>query len=172
MTIQQDLKKAAVGKLVELFILDISPLGGPLLHFASSTTGGPTQLSFGGTDYPVLPITGSGWTTSIDGAPPQPTLTISNITQYIQSYLTDYDDLIGARLTRFCTLDKYLDDGSNPDSSQVYASCVYILEQKTKQSKVEISFKLVSVIDAPEFKLPRGQVTRAIFPGAGLFRRQ
>lgn len=172
MTIEQDLKQPAVGKYVELFILDLTPFGGPVLRFTPATDEGVASLSFGSEEFTALPITGSGWETSIDGAPPQPTLRVSNVLRFIQSYLTEYDDLIGAKLTRLQTLSKYLDAGSSPDSTQVFNSCVYLIEQKTKQNKLEIEFKLVSVIDAPQFKLPRGQVTRTIFPGAGLFRRQ
>jgi lambda family phage minor tail protein L len=102
---------------------------------------------------------------------PCPTLRIANVTRFIQPYLTAYNDLVGARLTRTLTFDKYLDSGTSPDSSQVFGACVYIVEQKTKQTKSEVEFTLSSIIDAPLFKLPRGQVLRTVFPGAGLFRK-
>jgi lambda family phage minor tail protein L len=171
MTIQQDLQKAAVGKYVELFVLDITPLGGPIFRFTPNTVGGASSVSFGSQVYTALPISGEGWQTSMDGQAPQPTLTVSNVVRFLQPYVSTYGDLVGAKITRLQTLDKYLDTGSTPDSTQVFNSSVYIIEQKTKQNFTQLEFRLVSVIDAPEFKLPKGQVTRAIFPGAGLFRK-
>jgi lambda family phage minor tail protein L len=119
----------------------------------------------------AIPIEGAGWHLSVNGAPPQPSLKVSNVARYLQPYVSQFNDLIGAKVTRVQILDKYLDTGSSPDPSQVFNACVYLIEQKTRQNRQEIEFKLVSVIDAPQFKLPRGQVTRAIFPGAGLFRK-
>jgi phage-related protein len=57
------------------------------------------------------------------------------------------------------------------DSNQVFGTSVYSIEQKTKQSKYEIEFRLASIVDAPQMKLPRQQVLRTEFPGAGLFRK-
>ena len=171
MTIAQDLKASALPNYIELFVLNMTAIGGTTLYFTPSTVAGSASIVFGGTTYVPLPISGSGWETSIDGAAPQPTLKVSNVTKYIQSYLTTYDDLVGARLTRYQTFDKYLDNGSSPDSSQVFNTCVYSIEQLVSQNKYEIEFKIASIIDTPQLKLPRKQVLRAEFPGAGLFRK-
>jgi lambda family phage minor tail protein L len=171
-TIAQDLRNPVKPGYVELFQLDLTALGGSVLYFTPHTVGGSTSVSFGGQVYTALPIGGSGWETSIDGAPPQPVLTVSNVNRFIQSYLSTYHDLVGARLTRITTFDKYLDSGSSPNSTQVISTNTYLIEQKTRQNKVQIDFKLSSLIDAPQFKLPRGQVLRKDFPGAGLYRKQ
>ena len=57
------------------------------------------------------------------------------------------------------------------DPSQIFNTCVYVIQQKTKQSNHEVEFKLSAIIDQPQMKLPRQQVLRAEFPGAGLFRK-
>jgi lambda family phage minor tail protein L len=171
MTIAQDLKQPVLPNYIELFILDLTPLGGPLLRFTPNTAAGASSILFGGNTYQPLPVAGSGWETSIDGSPPQPTLKVSNVTKFLQAYLATYKDFVGARLTRYQTLDKYLDNGSSPDSTQTFNMCVYMVEQKTKQNKYEIEFKLSAIIDSPQLKLPRQQVLRTEFPGAGLFRK-
>lgn len=171
MTIAQDLKSSVVGEVLELFVLDLTPRSGPVLYFTPYTNGGTSSVSFGGQVYTALPISGSGWETSMDGAPPQPTLKVSNVSRFIQPYLASYNDLVGCRLTRKQTLGKYLDSGSSPDVTQVFNTSIYVIEQKTKQNKSEIEFKLSSIVDAPLFKLPRGQVLRKDFPGAGLYRK-
>jgi lambda family phage minor tail protein L len=171
MTILQDLQKPSVGKVIELYTLDMSPFSGPIIHFSPNTIAGVSQIAFGGISYVPMPITGDGWQTSIDGQPPQPTLKISNVTKYIQTYLTTYKDLVGAKLTRVLTLDKYLDSGSSPDSTQIFSQSVFVIAQKTRQTKLEIEFKMTSVIDIPAAKLPKQQVLRTEFPGAGLYRK-
>ena len=171
MTIQQDLKNSALPKYIELFELDLTPLGGSVLRFSPNTAAGNAALVFNGQVYTPLPVSGSGWETSIDGAAPQPTIKVSNVTKFIQGYLTTYADLVGMRLTRYQTFDKYLDGQPAADPSQVFNTCVYVIQQKTKQSKYEVEFKLSAIIDQPQLKLPRQQVLRAEFPGAGLFRK-
>ena len=172
MSVQQELQKPVIGKYVELFVLDLTALGGPVFRFTPNTVGGASSVSFGGQVYTALPIAGEGWQTSVDGQAPQPTLSVSNAAKFMQSYVAQYNNLLGAKVTRLQTLDKYLDTGSTPDSTQVFNSSVYLVEQKLTHNHTQLQFKLVSVIDAPQFKLPKGQVTRAIFPGAGLFRKQ
>jgi lambda family phage minor tail protein L len=171
MTIAQDLKLSALPNYIELFILDLTPIGGSVIRMTPNTVAGTSSISFGGNTYTPMPVTGSGWETSMDGQAPQPTLKISNVTKFVQSYLSTYKDMVGARLTRYQTFDKYLDSGSSPDSSQVFNTCIYVIEQKTKQNKYEVEFKLSSIIDAPQQRLPRQQVLRTEFPGAGLFRK-
>lgn len=171
MTIQQDLVKPALPAFVELFTLDMTNIGGTILYFTPNTIGGNAAVTFGTQVYTPMPITGSGWERSVDGAPPRPTLKVSNITRFIQPYLSTFNDIVGARLTRVLTLDKYLASGSSPDSTQVFGSNTYIIQQKSKQNKMEVEFVLGSIIDAPNFRLPKGQVLRSEFPAAGLFRK-
>jgi lambda family phage minor tail protein L len=171
MTIAQDLKQPVLPNYIELFIIDISPLGGPTLYLTPSTVNGGANISFGGQAYTPIPITGTGWETSINGQAPQPTIKVSNVNRFIQTYLTTYKDLVGVRITRYQTFDKYLDSGSSPDSTQTFNTCIYAIRQKTKQSKMEVEFKLSTVIDTPQLKLPSKQVLRTEFPGAGLFRK-
>lgn len=171
MSIQADVKASALPAYVELYELDLTVLGGEKLYFTPNTNDGQSAISFGGVSYIPLPITGNGWATGTEGAAPQPTLSISNVTRFIQPYLTAYSDLVGAKLTRKLTFGKYLDNGATPDGTQVFDTSVFLIEQLSKLNKLEVEFRLSSVIDAPNFKLPRGQVLRTIFPGAGLFKK-
>jgi phage-related protein len=109
MTIKQDLQASALPNLIELFTLDMTPIGGSLLYFTPNTMAGQAAVVFGGNTYTPMPVTGSGWETSIDGAAPQPSLRVSNVTKYIQGYLASFKDLVGARVTRQQTFPQYLD---------------------------------------------------------------
>lgn len=171
MTIQQDFQKPVIQGLVELYTFDLTALGGTILRFTPNTVGGTAVVSFGGQAFQPLPVMGDGWETSIDGAPPRPKLKFSNITRFIQSFLTQYNDCIGATVTRQLTTETYLDSGATPDGTQIITQQVYLVNQLTKQNKYEVEFTLCSVLDAPNLKFPRKQVLRAEFPGAGLFRK-
>ena len=172
MTVQQDILLANVGTYVELYVLDLTPRGGPVLRFTPHTVAGGANVSFGGQVYQPLPVRGEGWETSIDGAPPRPTLVISNVTRFIQPFLIQYGDCVGARLTRTVTLADYLDSGPTPDGSQVIFTNAYLVEQKKSQNKREVIFTLSTLIDNPMRTIPAWKVLRTEFPGAGLFRRR
>jgi phage-related protein len=125
----------------------------------------PDAIRFDGNTYIAFPIQGDGFETASNGSPPQPTLRISNVTKYIQSYLGLYQDLVGAKVTRFLTFKNLLDT-----PSEVFGQQVYLVHQLVSQTKDQIEFKLCSVLDNKQIKLPREQVLRNEFPGAGLFR--
>ena len=171
MTILQDAKKAVLPGVVELYIVDATALGGPVFYLTPNVAPGSTgNVSFGGQAYTPFPIVGEGWESGIDGAPPRPSLRISNVTRFIQSYLTQYSDLVGAKVTRMITFDKYLDSGATPDSTQILRSDVYLIEQKASHNKREVVFTLASVLDNPLRTIPRWKVLRSEFPGAGTYR--
>jgi lambda family phage minor tail protein L len=165
MSILTDLQKPSIGRYVELFIFDVTPLGGPVYRLCNSG-----QCVFGGQTFMAMPCEGSGWKTSIDGAPPQPTLNIANVSRLLTPGLSQYKQYVGARLTRLQTLDKYLDTGATPDSTQVFNQTDWIVAG-ADVAKEAIKFKLMSDLDNPSRKFPRGQMLRSEFPGLGLYRR-
>ena len=169
-TIAQTLASAAKPAYIELYTLDLTPLGGDVLYFTPNVLPNGNPPSFGGQEYQPLPIAGEGWASTSDGAPPQPVLKVSNVNRFLQGFLTDYQDMVGARLTRTLTFDIYLDSGSEPNGSEIFGEQTYLVAQKTKHSRTEVTFMLVSVIDAPQCKIPRRVTTRKLFPGVGLFQ--
>lgn len=171
MTIHQELQKEAVGVLIELYTFDLTAYGGPLFYLTPNSRNS-ASISFGGQEYMAFPIQGSNFETNTDGKQPQPTLVLGNVTQFIQNYLTDYNDCVGATVTRVLTLEKYCDHGDTPDPTQTFGSQLYKVFQLSTQEKNFIEFKLASLIDRPGRKFPPEQVLRKEFPGAGLFRKE
>lgn len=113
MTIQHDLQKDAVpGGLVELYTVDLNPVGVAEILYLTPNTNNGQSISFDGQVYTPFPIVGSGWEVSVDGKQPQPTLQVSNVTQFFNSYVALYQDLVGAKVTRTLTLEQYLDTTS------------------------------------------------------------
>lgn len=171
MTIETQLAKPAVPALVELFILDMTRFNEGYLRFTPHTQGGTANVVFGGHTYFPMPIHSEGWAAGIGGAPPRPVLKVSNITRFIQPYLIQYNDLVGVPLTRKLTLDIFLAGGATPDPTQVLAEQRFVIQQKRRLNKLEVEFILSSLLDAPNFKLPKGVVLRREFPAAGLWRK-
>lgn len=172
MTIHTELQKGALPSMVELYELDLTPLGEGILYFTPHTQGGTANVAFGGQVYLPMPIRVTGLSQSTGGAPPRPTLVVSNVTRFIQPFITENQDLVGMVLTRKLTLDKFLDGGSSPDDTQVISVTKLVIQQKVRMNKVEVEFMLSSPLDQPNLKLPQGIVLRTQFPAAGLFRRQ
>lgn len=113
MTIQQDLQQDSItSHLVELYTIDLNPIGVAQVFYLTPNTveGGP--VFFSGQEYTPFPISSAGWDQATDGKQPRPTLQIANATQFIQSYLTANNDLVGAKVTRSLTLDKYVGSAS------------------------------------------------------------
>jgi lambda family phage minor tail protein L len=167
MTIKQELQQSVLPAYIELFDVIGTPIGAPTFRLTPSGT----AISFGGVAYTPMPIAGSGWQAALDGAPAQPTLAISNVTRFIQSYLTTYQHFVGAKVRRRCTFETHLDGGIDPNVEAVFNDTTWVIEQLSGQNADSVTFKLRSVLDQPRLKLPRGQVLRSEFPGAGLYRK-
>ena len=165
MAIQQDLQQSVLSAVVELYEIDLNPIGVNQIFYLTPTPNGSDSIVFDGKTYIPFPIQGDGWESASDGASPQPTLQVSNVTKYIQGYLFAYQDMVGAKVNRVLTLQSALSD-----PSKVFSSQSYVIIQLETQTKDQIVFKLSSVLDTKMVKLPRRQVLRSVFPGAGLFR--
>lgn len=167
MTIKQDLTSSApASPYVELFKIDASEFGGPILRFTSSSD---VPIAFGtfGTFTP-FPIVGEGWEATAD-QPPRPKLTISNATKFVQPQIQQYQDFVRAQVTRIRTLQKYLDNGATPDSSQHLPLEIYFVEQKILHTKAQIQFALTSALDLPYVKLPLAQCLKDDVGGPNLY---
>jgi len=167
----QSLNKPNLSEYIELFILDCSTVGGGIFRFTPATNYGTTVV-YGGNSYVPLPIKTEGWEWSSTGAPPRPTLTVSNVNKFLQGAVQTMGDIVGAKLTRIRTFRQFLDGQPGADVNAKFPDDVYLIEQKTTHNKMEISWILSSVLDRPGLKLPRRQILRDKgFPGVARVRR-
>lgn len=175
MSITNDLQKAQIDSgYIELFQIDLTAFGYGKIYLTNQLPpAGSTYLLFGGIQYMPFPITATGYESKADGSQPRPTLKVSVVDPYIQSLVISFGDLVGAKVTRLRTLEKYLDTGATPDSSQILAPDVHYIEQKTSHTNTAIEFQLCSPLEKMNIKIPRRQITRSgdprygRFPGAG-----
>ena len=162
MTFEQEVVKPVTSGYVELFILDGTAIDSSLLFYFTNSSDTPIQ--FGANTYTPFPIMGTGWSVT-SGQPPRPKLTISNVTKVIQPYIQQYQDLSQMKVTRIRTLAKFLASGSSPDANAHLPLEQYYVSQMTRFAKDVLEFELVSFLEAPNAKLPAGQVLKDNTPG-------
>lgn len=109
MTVESDVQKPGVGSVVELFELDATALGGAISRFHAGTNEYKNTVVWQGQSYLPWPIKVEGFEWSGEGSPPRPKMAISNQGGIISALVVNYQDLVGAKLTRKKTLVKYLD---------------------------------------------------------------
>lgn len=153
MAINDDIRKLNPGSLVDLYEIDLNPIGVPQIIYLcphANTTG--EDLLFQGVTYQSFPIQFSGFERKGSGSEARPRATISNYSGIFSQYLQSAGDLVGTRVTRKRTLTKYLNTGS-PDES-AYSKEVYYIEQKTSETATMIEFELSSALDLLDKRLP------------------
>jgi len=126
-------------------------------NFGSGTVGHYSQRT-----YQALPIESEGWEVrgSGTGSLPRPTIRLGNINQFFKAYLAEWDELIGAKIIRRRTLEKYL--STTPPVE--FNRDVYYIERKSSETPALIEFELTSAFDVEGIKLPRRNILAARCP--------
>jgi len=169
MSISQDQHSTSLGSLVELFTLDASSLGGTTYRFTPQLEG-TQDIVWKGNTFTPFPIVMDSSKTELGGALPKPTLTASNVDGILLSAILTMGDLVGASVLIERTFEKYLDNGSSPDTSAVLPGEYFIVEQKKLQNKEIISWSLTSILDVNFSKIPKRQALKSEFPGLSATR--
>jgi lambda family phage minor tail protein L len=165
-TIKQHIQNWALDPLVELYELDLSPLGSSTIYrFTPMTTEQTTALQFGGQVWQPLPILGDGFQYSNIEAPAKPTLSIANVNKTVLTAVLSNGDLVGAKLTRYRTFRKFLADGSSPDNAAFLPKDVFFVEKKLSHNRMAIQWQLTSALDKMGTKLPKRLFLQRDFPG-------
>jgi lambda family phage minor tail protein L len=167
MPIIADLASLDPGTLVELYVLDLSPVGGPQLFFHAGTNQLNLPVVWQGNTYQPYPIQTSGFEWHGSGQLPRPKLQVANVVGLITGYLLAYGDLAGVPVKRQRTLVKYLDvvnfpDSINPtaDPSQQMPDEIWLIDRKSAENKIFVEFELAAGIDVAGVMLPRRQIVQ------------
>lgn len=150
--------------LINLF--EVSLPSGSKVYLHSGVDESLTNVQFRDFDdnaiirsYSAFPILVDGMEQASDGALNRPTLTIANIGNNFKQILSGYSnkDLIGQRITRRQTLQKYL-YGESPDLSNPpveMSRITYTIDRVARETSVAITYELSAVHDLEGIKLPR-----------------
>jgi len=152
--------------------------GANKLYFHDGKNENSADITYDGNTYVALPIMMTGIEITGDGALNRPTITIANVESMIKTgskFMTKMDDssgsdqwntevdgvpvtssdfklddLIGSRLTKRTTLEKYL--ASNPTIE--FPKAVYIIDRIQQKSNVLVTFELAAPFDLSGTRIP------------------
>lgn len=166
-----DLHKLELPAKVELLVIDVTPLGGPIYRFVNQISKVQQSIVWQGNTYTPMPIEASGFEAQSDGPMPRPRLVVSNVMGLIGAAVRQYQRLGGCVLTRKRTLSRYLDavnfpGGVNPsaDPTAHYPDEVWYFDRIVARNKMRVEWELVSPLDRPGLQLPRRQIQARTCP--------
>jgi len=168
--ITQHIQLTATDPIIELFELDCSLIGGSVYYFTPMTTANLTSVQFAGKTWEPIPISIEGFSYSGGEAPSKPTMTISNTALQLVGPIIALRDLVGAKITRYRTFERFLTTGSSPDSTALLPKDIFYINKKVVQNPLNIQWELSSTLDKTGLKLPRRLFLRRDFPGLSQVR--
>lgn len=158
--ITADVQLLEPGALVELFELDCTEMGGDLLRFHANLQSGPIQWQ--GNAYNPWPITAAGFERTGSATQPSPTITVGNVDGSISALCIALADCVGAKVKRHRTLAKYLDGQPGADPTAEMPVELWVVEQKTQETNLQVEFTLSSILDFTGRQLPARQVVATL----------
>lgn len=171
MSVASEIQSLSPSALIELFVIDLTSLGGGIERFHCGTNNLSGAVVWQGVSYVALPIEATGFDVSTRGTLPRPKLKLANIGGLFSYEIATFDDLINAKVTRKRTFVKYLDvvnfsDGVNPtaDPNQSYPDDIWFVDQKVSENKYTIEWELASPFDLQGVMMPRRQVVQNTCP--------
>ena len=166
----QKLSPSAVIDMLELDITDITGNPADVLRFhngLNSALKGIDNIGsifWQGNVYTTFPYELSGIEFSSSGSLPRPKLKVGQVHNYIGSLVYQYNNLLGAKVSRVRTLAKFLDAVNFPgnvnptaDPSQEFPKEVYYIDRKAANTPSYIEFELASILDLQGVMVPRRQ---------------
>ena len=164
-----EIRRLEPSGIVELFELDAASFGGGGYRFHAGTNGLKQNVVWAGNTYAAFPVAASGFEWSGQGSLPRPRLSVANVTGAISLMVIQFDDLLGAKVTRRRTLVKYLDAVNFPggvngfaDPTAAFADDVYYIDRKTLETRDVVEFELSAAFDVAGVQLPRRQIIQNV----------
>ena len=111
-------------------------------------------------DYDPLPVEVEGFEASTTGQLPRPTMRLANVLGTATGLVRAHNNLLGAKVTRWRTYARYLDNGLTPDQNAHLPKDVYFVDRKSEHTSKMIEWELASILDQQGAVLPARQVLR------------
>lgn len=161
MALPDELQKTTIEEAVlNLYVLDATRQGGSVYRFHSANQAGDGILYLDGAHFYGLPINVSGIEIT-SKSKTRPTLEASALAATALGLFQSedgYDELIGATLRRFRIMERYLDNGSAPDSTAIFGDMTFVIVQLEDANREMVRFRLGDPSDAPGARIPGGRM--------------
>lgn len=158
--------KTQLPEVVDLFTLDIAvllPAGSgdqSIYRFCNWTQVNGNDVVYDGNTYTALPLQASGFELNTSGQLERPSITFANVGLAITGLTNTYDDLVGAKVQRIRTLTTYLDGQPAADPDAYWGPDEWIVEQKSSETKLGVTFQLAVPFDLEGRSLPGRRLLR------------
>jgi lambda family phage minor tail protein L len=158
--------KSRLATVVDLYTLDITVLLPPgstdqaIYRFCNWSQVNGLDIAYQGDTYTALPLEASGFERNTSGQLARPSITFANIGLAITGLANTYDDLVGATVSRIRTLTTYLDGQPGADPDAYWGPDEWIIEQKSGENKLAVTFQLAVAFDLEGRSLPARRMLR------------
>ncbi len=152
-TIESAVQEFSPGNLVELYVVDLTVLGGGVTRWANAAHS-DTTITFDSDTYTPIAIEVDGFEWNGRGAIPTPTIRIFP-SDGIKAAMLAYGDFIGGKLTRIKTFSRFLDGQPDANPEERFPDEIYFFEQKTAFNKNVVEWSLSSVLDQEGVIIPK-----------------
>lgn len=188
MSFKSDVQKLEINGAIRLFELDATKYGGPIFRFHgiigwsdfdivhSFGSDDPSTMSkvrdnlsiiWQGEEYTAIPIDVGNISIDSSGKASSVTLTVSNTIDDVKgafgAYCRLFNDFIGCKLKIINTFAKYLDAANFPNGNTTAAnehvSQVWIVNHRTSENMLQISFDLTDPANHSGYKIPTRDIT-------------
>lgn len=163
--IDSEVQKFNPSALIDLYVVDATSIGGPILRFHDGVSTISTDIVWDSNTYAAMPIEVSGFEVSTTGSPARPKIKVANVSGLLGIGIKSLNDLIGSKFIRKRTFAKYLDavnfsGGVNPtaDVNACFPDEMYFIDRKVSENRMLLEFELVSALDLQGYLLPGRQV--------------
>lgn len=150
--------------ILQLFVLDATNIGASdPLYFHNGTNGLYQSIVFNSQTYLPFPIEVQGFEIDGKGQLPRPKIRAANIKGTISSYLYNFDDFVGAKVTRRRVFAKFIDAVNfpnnvnpfgTPDPTAAFPDEIFYIDRKTAENRTFVEWELVTPLETPQARLP------------------
>lgn len=171
MTIKSEIQSLSPSAEIELFVFDSTMLpGGDITRFHAGTNELLQPVVWQGNTYSPIPVEASGFDIQTKGTLPRPRFKVANVAGAFSALALEFDDLIGCKVTRKRTYQRYLDavnftDGNaTADPNQYLPDDLWHVERKVSENRYLVEWELSSAFDLQGVMLPFRQVIQNSCP--------
>lgn len=118
-SITTTIQQLAPSAVIEMYQLDLTSVGGPILYYHGGTSGTYESIVWQGQVYYAFPVQTTGFEWNGRGQLPRPKIQVANVTGAITALILLYGDLIGCKVTRKRTFAQFLDSINFPQSTNL-----------------------------------------------------